>query len=68
MMIQDPIIKEIRKIRHEIETECGNDADRYFEHVQEIQKQHKQLVRRTPKQRLHVNTPKQGKIRIKRIK
>ncbi len=59
-MIQDPIIKEIRKIRHEIEAECGNDADRYFQHIQEIQKKYKQLVRRNPKQRLQMKNSRQG--------
>ncbi|MCP4570497.1 MAG: hypothetical protein GY841_23180 [FCB group bacterium] len=57
-MIHDPIIEEIRKIRHEIEAECGNDADKYFQHIQEIQKKHKHLVRRQPKPRLQMKIPK----------
>ncbi|MFH0729752.1 MAG: hypothetical protein V2B19_25845 [Pseudomonadota bacterium] len=53
-MMEDPIIKEIRKIRHEIEADCGNDADRYFQHLQEIQKKCNALVCRRPKKRLQI--------------
>ncbi len=49
-MQHDPIIDEVRKIRHKIEAECNNDAQKYFEHVQEIQEEYRQrLVRREPK-------------------
>ena len=39
-MFQDPIIKEIRKIRHEIEAEYQYqyDSQKYYEHLQELQK------------------------------
>lgn len=49
-MAQDPIIDEVREIRHKIETECENDAQNYFEHIQEIQEKYRhRLVRRKPK-------------------
>lgn len=48
-MNQEPILKEIRRIRHEIETECQNDPQKYYEHIQEIQKQYSnKLVRFKP--------------------
>ena len=58
-MIHDPIIEEIRKIRHVIEAECGNDGDRYFQHIQEMQKKYNNLIRRKPKPRLQVKKQKQ---------
>jgi hypothetical protein len=39
-MEQEPILKEIRRIRHEIEAECQNDPQKYYEHIQQIQKQY----------------------------
>lgn len=49
-MYQDPIIKEIRTIRHEIEAECQNDSQIYYEHLQKIQKKYSErLVSRKPK-------------------
>jgi len=48
-MFQDPI-KEIRKIRHEIEAECQNDSQKYYEYIQQVQaKYHDRLVLRGPK-------------------
>jgi hypothetical protein len=49
-MNQEPILKEIRKIRHEIEAECQNDPQKYYEHIQQVQKQYtNRLVRFKPK-------------------
>jgi len=49
-MEQEPILKEIRRIRHEIEAECQNDSQKYYDHVQLIQKQYSnRLVRFKPK-------------------
>lgn len=49
-MHQEPILKEIRRIRHEIEAECQNDPQKYYEHIQEVQKQYSnKLVRFKPK-------------------
>lgn len=39
-MEQEPILKEIRRIRREIEAECQNDPQKYYEHIQQIQKQY----------------------------
>ena len=49
-MPQEPILKEIRRIRHEIEAECQNDPQKYYEHIQQVQKQYdNRLVRFKPK-------------------
>ncbi len=49
-MHQEPILKEIRRIRHEIEAECQNDPQKYYEHIQQVQKQYSnRLVRFKPK-------------------
>ncbi len=53
-MTNDPIIDEIRKIRRDIEAECGNDAEEYFNYFQNIQKKYKNLVRRKPKPKLQL--------------
>ena len=46
----EPILKEIRRIRHEIEAECQNDPQKYYEHIQQVQKQYdNRLVRFKPK-------------------
>jgi len=49
-MVQDPIIEELRKIRSEIEKECNNDPEQYYQHLLAFQKNLKgDLVRRKPK-------------------
>jgi len=49
-MFQDPIIKELRKARKEIEVECRNDPSEYFEHIRKLQQNYKErLVSRKPK-------------------
>ncbi len=49
-MNQEPILKEIRRIRHEIEAECQNDPQKYYEHIQQVQKKYSnRLVRFKPK-------------------
>ena len=49
-MNQGSILKEVRKIRHEIEAECQNDSQKYYEHIQQIQKKYSnRLVRFKPK-------------------
>ena len=37
-MWEDPIVKEVRKARLEIEQECGGDFRRIYERALEIQK------------------------------
>ena len=50
-MNQESILKEIRRIRHEIEVECQNDPQKYYEHIQQVQKKYSnRLVRFKPKQ------------------
>ena len=49
-MLHDPIIEEVRQIRHKIEAECENDGKKYFEHIQQVQEKYQdRLVRRGPK-------------------
>ena len=49
-MIKDPIVHEIREIRHKIESECRDDPEVFYEWlVASQQKFGKRLVRRQPK-------------------
>jgi len=48
-MFDDPIVKEIRKIRHEIEAECNHDPDEYLKRLKKVEEQYQdRLVRREP--------------------
>jgi len=50
-MLRDPIVEEVREVRHKIETDCEDDPQKYFEHIQQVQEQYRnRLVRRKPKQ------------------
>jgi hypothetical protein len=49
-MLRDPIIEEIRHIRHKIEEECENDPQKYYEHIEKEQEKYRdRLVHRSPK-------------------
>ena len=49
-MQKDPIVEEIRRIRHEIERECKQNPDKLFQYFQASQKKlSDRLVRREPK-------------------
>ncbi len=49
-MLQDPIITEVRQVRHEIEAECENDPQKYYEHIVLLQEKYlNRLTRRKPK-------------------
>jgi hypothetical protein len=49
-MKQDPIIREIRAVRKEIEEECGGTAEGYARHLHGIEKQFaSRLVRYPPR-------------------
>ena len=49
-MTQDPIVREVREIRHEMEKECRQDPEKYYQHFQGLQKKlAKRLVCRQPK-------------------
>jgi hypothetical protein len=39
-MIDDPIVKEVSKIRHEIDQEYQRDPEKYFEHLKTLQKKY----------------------------
>jgi hypothetical protein len=49
-MWKDPIVEEVRKIRHEIEAESGDDFERIFSSAMEIQKQYKDRLVSRPEQ------------------
>lgn len=50
-MFKDPIVEEVRKIRLEIEQECGGTSEAYSAHLERIQEQWKdRLVNRGPKE------------------
>lgn len=49
-MREDPIVREVREIRHEIESECENDTEAFYEWLIASQQKLKgRLVRRKPK-------------------
>jgi hypothetical protein len=50
-MTKDPIVEEVRKVRKQIEDECGNDWDRLFAHFREIQKKWPGKVVGSPRKR-----------------
>lgn len=56
-MYEDPVVKEIRQIRLEIESSCQNDPKKYYEHIRQVQKAYSnRLVRFKPKQALSATT------------
>ena len=61
-MERDPIVDEVRRVRREIEAACGNDPQRYYEHLTELQKKYAdRLVRLGPKPALAVPLVAEGK-------
>lgn len=49
-MLRDPIIGEVREVRHQIESDCENDPHKFFEYIQEVQENYRnRLVQRKPK-------------------
>jgi len=48
-MWEDPIVEEVRKVRHEIEAENGDDFERIFSSAIEIQNQYTDRVVSRPK-------------------
>ncbi|KJR43239.1 hypothetical protein MCHI_000854 [Candidatus Magnetoovum chiemensis] len=57
-MYEDPIIREIRKIRNDIEADCQNDPQKYYEHILQVQKTClNRLVRFEPKRALKLVRP-----------
>ena len=43
-MWEDPIVKEVRDIRREIESECGDDFDRIYAQAIKVQKRYKDRI------------------------
>ena len=49
-MKNDPVVKEIREIRHSIDKECEGDSQKYYQHLKKIQEKFTdRLVCRHPK-------------------
>ncbi len=49
-MLPDPIIAEVRQVRHEIEAEYENDPQKYYEHIVLLQEKYRhRLAQRKPK-------------------
>ena len=40
-MFNDPIVEEVRRIRREIEAECGNDPVRFRKYLRDLQDRYK---------------------------
>jgi hypothetical protein len=48
--MKDSIVEEVRKIRHNIEKEYGQNIEKYLEHIYTEQKKHgHKLVHRKPR-------------------
>jgi len=46
-MVHDHIVEEVRRIRHKIEDECQNNAQKYYEHMKQLQEKYRErLVQR----------------------
>jgi hypothetical protein len=57
-----PIVDEVRLRREEISARFGDDLDRYFEHIRELQEQHQdRLVNQITYVRGQPRPPKQAK-------
>ena len=53
-MVKDIIVEEVRKVRHQIEEEFGNDVGKHIEHIYEEQRKHpERLVSRQPRMLKH---------------
>lgn len=64
-MLQDPIIAEIRRIRHEIEVACQNDAQAYYEYIQRVQQQYLgRVIRRAPRPTLKMAKAREEKSQV----
>ena len=49
-MINDPVVKEVRDIRHTIDKECQGDSEKYYQHIKTIQEKYAdRIVCRHPK-------------------
>ena len=52
-MTKDPIVEEVRKVRKQIEAECGNDWDKLTARFQRVQKEWPgKIVRKRAKKRV----------------
>jgi hypothetical protein len=48
--MKDPIVEEVRRVRHELECELDNDPKRIYEHLRRVQARYaERVVSRQPK-------------------
>lgn len=59
-MTNDPIVKEVRKIRQEIERECQQDPEKYYQRLKSLQE--KFVGRTVCRQPKHLVTSGQRKV------
>jgi hypothetical protein len=49
-VLRDAIIEEVRQVRHKIETDCEDNPQKLYEHIQRVQEKYRnRLVKRGPK-------------------
>ena len=49
-VLRDPIVEEVRQVRHKIEKDCEYDPEKFYEHIQEVQEKYRsRLVQRKPR-------------------
>ena len=48
-MPSDPVIEEIREVRHRISARFGHDPERLFEHYMQVQKEYQERLVDAPK-------------------
>lgn len=60
-MTNDPVVREVREIRHEIERECQQDSEKYYQRLKVLQqKLVGRLVRRQPNPLIDTEQKKLG--------
>jgi hypothetical protein len=56
-MWEDPIVKDVRNARREIEAECGDDFDQIYARAVEIQRRYKEKTVTNPPRSTEENEP-----------
>ena len=46
---RDPVVEEIREVRHQISARFGHDPERLYEHYLRLQEEHRDRLLSTPK-------------------
>ncbi len=49
-MVRDPIVEEVRRLRHQTEAACENDWDKLVEHYRQVEKHvENQVIQGSPR-------------------